>query len=104
MKKSNYSIRYLPTFSKDLNSISHYMINTLENKNIAENFYLEVKKEIEKRSFSPEAFEVYRHTKDGKYKWYRIYLKNFTIFYVVANGTMEVRRILYNKRNFKKLI
>ena len=29
---------------------------------------------------------------------------NFTVFYTVKDNVMEVRRILYSKRNFNKLI
>lgn len=32
------------------------------------------------------------------------YVKNYTIFYVVKDNTMEVRRILYSKRNLDKFI
>ena len=35
---------------------------------------------------------------------YRIYVKNYMIFYVVIDDVMEVRRILYNKRNLPRSI
>ncbi|MCI8420500.1 MAG: type II toxin-antitoxin system RelE/ParE family toxin, partial [Oscillospiraceae bacterium] len=34
--------------------------------------------------------------------YYRIQVRNFTIFYVVIDGTMEVRRILYSRSNIRK--
>lgn len=34
----------------------------------------------------------------------RISVKNFTIFYVVIGDTMEVRRILYSRRDLTKHI
>ncbi len=36
--------------------------------------------------------------------YYRINVRNFSIFYVVIDNTMEVRRILYSKRNIDELI
>ena len=38
--------------------------------------------------------------------YYRIYVKNFTIFYVVfeEERIMEVRRILYSKRNMLNML
>ena len=40
---------------------------------------------------------------------YRIYVKNFIVFYVVIKDEgsvpiMEVRRFLYNKKNYKEYI
>ena len=34
----------------------------------------------------------------------KIAAKNYTIFYIVKDNTMEIRRILYSRRNFDKLI
>ena len=101
--ENKYIIKYLPTFNEELNSILYYFVNELKNKNAAENLYKEVFNRIERRSFAPNAFKVFKTTKKGE-SWYRIQVKKFTIFYVVKNNIMEVRRILYNKRNFGKLI
>ena len=60
--------------------------------------------EIEKRSNNPEAYEKYISNRKRKNLYYRIYVKNYTIFYTIINDTMQVRRILYSKRNFKKMM
>ena len=101
--ENNYIIKYLPTFSEELNSILYYLAHELKNKKAAENFYKDVFQKIEKRSFNPTAFTVYRKTKSGD-NWYKIQVKNFTIFYVVKDIVMEIRRIYYSRRNFDKLI
>ena len=100
MANNKYSIRYTPTFVKQFNNILSYFIQKLNNKIAAENFYNEVIQEIENRSINPE----YIGNKKRKNAYYRIYVKNYTIFYVVINHTMEIRRILYSKRNFEKYI
>lgn len=102
--KSNYKVRYLPSFSEDLNSILYYMIYSLKDKLLAKKFYNEVKEKIEKRILNPESFEVYKKTKDGRYNWYKIYLNNYTIFYTVKDNIIEISRILYSRRNIKDLI
>ena len=61
-------------------------------------------KEIEKRSEYPESFEKYNSKKKRKNTYYRIYVKNYTIFYTIKDNAMEVRRILSSRRNFDKLI
>ena len=104
MANNKYTIRYSSTYINQFNSILKYIVNNLKNKIAAENFYNEVIKEIEKRSENPEGYEKYISTRKRKNTYYRIYVKNYTIFYIVKDNTMEVRRILYSRRNFDKLI
>ena len=104
MAKNKYIIKYTDTFTKQFNVILRYFINKLQNRIVAETFYNEVIAKIEKRSENPESFEKYKSSRKRKNTYYRIYVKNYTIFYVVKNNTMEIRRILYSRRNFDKLI
>ena len=46
----------------------------------------------------------YHSAKERQYPYYRIYVKNYVIFYVVIGDIMEVRRILYNRRNIPEHI
>ena len=104
MANNKYSIRYTFTFINQFNNILRYFVHKLNNKIAAENFYNKVIQEIENRSIDPKDYEKYIGAKKRKNIYYRIYVKNFTIFYVVIGNTMEIRRILYSKRNFDKLI
>ncbi|MDD6716076.1 MAG: type II toxin-antitoxin system RelE/ParE family toxin, partial [Firmicutes bacterium] len=36
--------------------------------------------------------------------YYRINVRNFSVFYVVIDDTMEVRRVLYSKRDLDNLL
>lgn len=104
MEKSSYVIKYTSTFINQFNSILKYLVNKLDNKIAAEKLYNEVIREIEKSSSNPESYEKYIGVRKRKNIYYRIYVKNYTIFYVVKDNTMEVRRILYSKRNLDKFI
>jgi plasmid stabilization system protein ParE len=104
MANKKYKIRYLPTFISQLNNILYYITYELKNKIAADNFYNEVVKQIEVRSNAPESYEVFKTIKGEKIKYYKIYVKNYTIFYVVKNNVMEIRRIYYSQRNFDNLI
>ena len=104
MEKNKFIIKYTATFINQFNNITKYFIYKLKNKIAAENFYNEVINKIEKRSENSEGFEKYRSRRKRKNTYYRIYVKNYTIFYVVKNNTMEIRRILYSRRNFDNLI
>ncbi len=104
MAKNKYTIQYTETFIKQFNNILKYFIYKLQNKIAAENFYNEVIQEIEKRSEYPESFEKYNSTRKRKNTYYRIYIKDYTVFYTVKDNVMEIRRILCSRRNFDKLI
>lgn len=99
-----YELRILPLFEEDLNEIIDYIAFQLQNPTAAENLVDAVEAAIQERRHCAEAFEPYHSVKERRYPYYRIPVKNFTIFYVVIENTMEVRRILYSKRNFGRLI
>lgn len=101
------SIIYLPIFKDDLLEAITYIRDTLLNFQAANDLIDEVEKAILNRSKSPESFEKYYSSKEREYPYYRIYVKNYVIFYVVIPGnplTMEVRRFLYIRRNKEILI
>ena len=104
MEKNKYTIRYSATYINQFNSILNYLVNTLNNRIAAENFYNEVIRELEVRSYNPTSYEKYISNTKRKNTYYRIYVKNYTIFYTVKDNTMEVRRILYARRNFDELV
>lgn len=104
MANKKYEIKYLPTFVVQFNNILYYITYELKNKIAADNFYNEVVKQIEIRSNNPEAYEVFKIIKSEKIKYYKINVKNYTIFYVLKNNVMEIRRIYYSQRNFENLI
>ena len=104
MHSNKYVIKYSATFVKEFNSILKYFIYKYKNKIVAENFYNEVVKKVEKRSIDPKNYEKYISNRKRKYTYYKIYVKNYTIFYTVKDNIMKVKRILYSKRNFEKLI
>lgn len=96
---NNYSLRYLPLFYDDLEDIIFYICNVLENKPAAERLIDKVEAAILKRLPLAESFEVYASCRTREHPYYRVYVDNYIIFYVVieedGNKIMEVRRILY---------
>ena len=102
MERKRYKLRFLPLFEEDLGEIVDYLSLQLQNPAAAENLVDEVQAAIRARLNDAEAFEPYRSARERQYPYYRIYVKNYTVFYVVIDDVMEVRRILYSKRNFVK--
>ncbi len=104
MAQNNYKIRYLPLFQKDLTEIVFYISNILNNPNAAENLINAVEIAILERSKSPLSFEPYHSSKKRDYPYYRIYVKNYVIYYVVIDDVMEIRRLLYKARDLREIL
>ena len=104
MTDTKYILRYLPLFYEDLEEKVVYIAEKLMNPKAANDLLDAVETAILERLPNAEAFEPYHSLKDRRYLYYRIYVKNFVIYYVVIDDEgddkiMEVRRFLYNKQN-----
>ena len=99
MKNRHYEIRVLPLFVAELGEILDYIALRLRNPKAADDLENAVYRAIKERSTCAEAFEPYKSKFERKYTFYRIYVKNYTIFYSVIGDVMEVQSIMYNKRN-----
>lgn len=109
MDSKQYKLRYLPLFYEDLEQKVVYIAEILHNAKAANDLLNAVEKAIKERLPVAEAFEPYDTVRERKYKYYRIYVKNYVVYYVVIDDEgpdkiMEVRRFLYNKQNSKKLV
>ena len=105
MANTKYKLRYLPLFYKDLEEKIVYIAEELHNEKAANDLLDEVEAAILERQSVAESFEPYRSLMERRYPYYRIYVKNFAVYYVVIDDEgedkiMEVRRFLYNKQTF----
>ena len=99
-----YKLAIMPLFINDVNSATDYIKNTLKNPSTAEKLIQDVEDVIFERLPLCESFAQFQSTRKRKHPYYKITVRNFSIFYVVINNTMEVRRFLYSRRNIDKLI
>lgn len=104
MNKGSYKLRFLPLFKDDLNEIVDYITLRLKSPTAANKLVNEVQAAIRERTTCAEAFEPYHSNRDREYPYYRIYVGNYTVFYVVIGDVMEVRRILYSRRNLPEYV
>ena len=63
-----------------------------------------IEKVILERLNCPVSFEPFQSNRKRMHTYYRIYIENFTVYFVVIYDVMEVRRILYNGRDAVKII
>ncbi len=104
MQKKTYRLRFLPLFAEDLLEITTYITSNLQNPEAANRLVNEIEDAIDKRLENPLIFAPFNSRKPRINPYYRIYVNNYTIFYVVIDDTMEVRRILYSKRDFDNIL
>ena len=99
-----YTLRYLPLVKQDLSEIVNYIQNNLENPIAAENTLSKIEAAILERLESPESFAVWQSKKQRPHPYRKINVGNYTVWYVVIDHIMEVRRILYSRRDEETLI
>ena len=109
MLDKKYELRYLPIFYEDLDDKLSYIIDDLKNQQAANDLLDHVEKAILERSSSAESFEQYQSRRERKYPYYRIYVDQYIIYYVVIKDEqdtpiMEIRRFLHSKQNQHKIV
>ena len=104
MADKKYRIRYLPLFEQDLVQTVSYITNVLKNPDAAEKLANDVEAAILERLHNPLAFEPYPSVKKRKHPYYRIYVRNYVVYYVVMGDIMEVRRFLYGARDIDRYL
>ena len=104
MTNKKYKLQYLPLFKEDLLETLAYITNVLKNPDAAEKLANDVEAAILERLNNPTIFEPYRSIRKRKYPYYRIYVRNYVVYYVVIEDVMEVRRFLYGARDRNKYL
>ena len=109
MPNSKYRLEYLPTFYEDLEETSTYISVELHNVKAANDLIDAIEKAIIERLPFAESFEPYPSKYERKHTYYRIYIDNYEVYYVVidegnGNKVMEVRRLLYKGKDKSRLI
>lgn len=104
MLGGKYSLRYLTRYEQDLNEIVDYIVFKLHNPEGAINLVKRIENAILERLNCPLSFEPFQSIRKRKNPYYRIYVDNFTVYYVVIEDVMEVRRLLYSSRNAGRII
>lgn len=104
MQEKSYKLRYIPKYEKDLNEIVDYIVYKLHNPNSAIILMDKIENAILGRLKYPLSFEPLLSVRKRMNPYYRIYVDNFTVYYVVIDDVMEVRRILYKSRDAESII
>ena len=109
MFSKKYRLSYLPLFYEDLDEKITYIAEKLKNPKAANDLLDKVESAIMERLPVAESFEPYHSVRERRYSYYRIYVDNYIVYYVVIDDdphdlVMEVRRFLYNGQNRDNMV
>lgn len=98
----NYRIKIFPRAKQDMEEVIDYL-NTLS-PDVALKYYDLLVEEIAGLSQMPERCPRPKDLALAARGYRYLIVKNYLVFYVIAGDTVQIRRILYARRNYKGLL
>jgi plasmid stabilization system protein ParE len=99
-----FKIKYLPSVRKDLEAIVDYISETLEAPKAALGFLDAVEKAINNLREFPLAHRLYHPIVPIETPYRVMPVKNYLVYYIVLENTVEIHRVIYSKRNMDALL
>ena len=104
MLNQKYTLRYLPLFREEVEAAVLYIANRLGNPKAAETLLGNIEDAIiDRLENNPDGYEPVPSRKKHDYPYYRIYVGNYIIYYVVIpegiEHIMEVRRFTHTRQD-----
>ena len=97
-----YEVRIFPSAQQDLLDVIDYL-NTLS-KEVALNYYDRLTNEISSLRIMPERCPRPRDLALAAKGYRYLAVGNYLVFYVVVGNIVQIRRILYARRDYKQLL
>ena len=97
-----YNVIIYPAAERDLNDIICYL-NTLSPET-AVRYYDFLVEKIESLSQMPMRFPTPKNIVLAAKGYRCLIVKNYIVFYVISGTMIQIRRILFNRRNYEDLL
>ena len=97
-----YKIKIFPTAKQDLEEVIGYL-NTLS-PDAASKYYDLLVEEIASLSKMPERFPKPKDLALAVKGYRYLIVKNYLVFYAIIGDTVQIRRILYARRDYSALL
>jgi plasmid stabilization system protein ParE len=99
-----FKIRYLPLARQDLLNIATYITDHLKAPKAAMDLLDALDESISKLGQFPYSCKVYQTNKPLEIEYRLLPVKNYAVFYVVKEQTVEIQRIIYAKMDLTRLV
>ena len=97
-----YNVKIFPVAQNDLKTIVDYL-NTLSS-DAAIRYYDLIIKKVETLRTMPERCPLAKDTQLRLRGYRMLFVNNYIVFYVISGKTVEIRRILYARRQYEELL
>ena len=100
----SYKLEYSDNFKDELSHTLAYISNTLGNPQAADRFLSKVETAILNRLKMPLSFEPIPSKRNHYGVYYRIYVGNYVVYYVVQDDTMKITNLVYGARDTERFL
>jgi addiction module RelE/StbE family toxin len=97
-----YNVKIFPVAQNDLKNIVDYL-NTLYS-DAAIRYYDLIIEKVETLKTMPERCPLAKDTQLRLRGYRMLFVNNYIVFYVISGKTIEIRRILYARRQYEELL
>ena len=99
-----YKLEYLPLALQDLHEITSYITDILKAPQAAMNLLNTLDKRISGLKDFPYSCKIYNTENSLKSEYRMLTVKNYLVFYVVRDNTVEIHRIIYARMEYDKFM
>jgi addiction module RelE/StbE family toxin len=97
-------IEYSNNSKQDLIEIKRYIKYNLHEPMVADRFINQIRNEVKKIANNPRIYPIIDDELISKLKIRKISIKNYIVFYRIKDNSINIVRILNEKRNWMKLL
>lgn len=98
-----HKIVYLPIAEDDILAAVEYIAYKLDNPSAAEALLDELDKTVERVARFPYSSELYRTDRPMRKEIRMVSVKNYVLYYAVAEETVEMQRLIHRRRDKTQL-
>ena len=102
--KKTHKLRYLKQALLDLQEIIDYIVSQFSAPLTAANLLEKLENKIANLQYFPLAGKEYVAGKGLEDKYRALMVENYLVFYVVYEDVVEIRRVIYAKREYENLL
>jgi len=99
-----YKIQFMDLAIQDIAEITDYIADVLSAPQAAYDLLVKIDEAVKPLERFPFAFPVYRDAAFAKLGYRIRPVNNYLLFYVVVGNAVEIRRVIYAKRNLPELL
>ena len=98
-----HKIVYLPIAEDDILAAVEYIAYKLDNPSAAKALLDELDKTVERVARFPYSSELYRTDRPMRKEIRMVSVKNYVLYYAVAEETVEIQRLIHGRRDRTQL-